>query len=361
LKILEMTSTCTEAETGRSELIALLTPIWERVLQRAPIQEDENFFDLGGDYALVPPLFAQMSRALGRDLSLTLLYRAPTIGSLARELESGSTPATSALVLLSQGSVEPAVFFVPGLGGTLYEFSHLLSHIRCNHSIYGIQARGLESGEEPHGSIEEMAQYALEAIVAAQPHGPYLLLGNSFGGLVALELARQLSERGEKIALLALLDTYPYQRYWPLAAWLGVLKRRAWHHTAVVRELKVSELVPYLKLRWEGLRDHLRSRGDGHLPGWAANDEISSPALKLLRERGLAAAAGYRPRPYKGKITFFKPQVATRFPGNALTVWKHLAEEVEVHLLPGDHVGMSTTHAENLAAELSRCIEAAAS
>jgi hypothetical protein len=53
--------------------------------------------------------------------------------------------------------------------------------------------------------------------------------------------------------------------------------------------------------------------------------------------------------------------VATRFPGNALTVWKHLAEEVEVHLLPGDHVGMSTTHAENLAAELSRCIEAAAS
>ena len=54
-----------------------------------------------------------------------------------------------------------------------------------------------------------MAECYVSAITEVQPHGPYLLAGMCFGGLVAMEIARRLSERGEPIGLLALLDTYP--------------------------------------------------------------------------------------------------------------------------------------------------------
>jgi thioesterase domain-containing protein len=55
-----------------------------------------------------------------------------------------------------------------------------------------------------------MARYSLGAVKQLQPHGPYLLIGFSLGGLVALEMAQQLVAQGEKIGLLAMLDSYPH-------------------------------------------------------------------------------------------------------------------------------------------------------
>jgi phthiocerol/phenolphthiocerol synthesis type-I polyketide synthase E len=73
--------------------------------------------------------------------------------------------------------------------------------------VYGLQASGLEPGEPLAGSVEAMAACYVEAVRELRPHGPYRLLGWSFGGLVAYEMARQLSRAGERVDLLALLDT----------------------------------------------------------------------------------------------------------------------------------------------------------
>jgi thioesterase domain-containing protein len=340
-------------------LIIALTPIWERVLRRSPIRADENFFDLGGDPKLAAHLFSEISHALRRDLPITMLYDAPTIATLAKALEREDVVRTSALVQLAGGEVAPPVFFLHGLGGTLIEFAPLVRHIRSSHPIYGIQARGLNPGDTPADCVEAMAQHCVEAMAEVQRQGPYYLVGNSSGGLVALETARQLSERGERIALLVLLDTYPYARYWPLEAWLSVLWRRAMHHASVLRRLGWQELPPYIRQRWRRLRDHLRSRAGKHFQAPASDDEVIPPALRRLRERTIAAFASYRPRHYPDKITFFKPDVATLLPADPRTVWKRFAEEIEIHSIPGDHVGISTVYADILAAELRRCIEGA--
>jgi thioesterase domain-containing protein len=73
--------------------------------------------------------------------------------------------------------------------------------------VYGLQASGLEVGEALPRSIGEMAEQYLQSIRAVRPHGPYHLLGWSFGGIVAHAIASRLRKAGETVALLALLDT----------------------------------------------------------------------------------------------------------------------------------------------------------
>jgi thioesterase domain-containing protein len=74
-------------------------------------------------------------------------------------------------------------------------------------SLYGIESYGLIAGTEPQDNIEEMAQTYVDALRHDQPHGPYCLAGKCFGGVVAFEMARKLTEAGECVALLALLET----------------------------------------------------------------------------------------------------------------------------------------------------------
>ena len=81
--------------------------------------------------------------------------------------------------------------------------------------IYGVQAKGLD-GSKTNDTIESMADDYINAITEAQPRGPYILVGVSFGGLVALEIAHRLTERGDQIGFLGLLETYPHSRFWPL-------------------------------------------------------------------------------------------------------------------------------------------------
>ncbi|KAI8349187.1 Alpha/Beta hydrolase protein [Mortierella sp. GBAus27b] len=55
-----------------------------------------------------------------------------------------------------------------------------------------------------------MALDYIDQIRRVQPHGPYRLLGYSFGGTVACLMASYLSKQGESTGLVALMDTYPF-------------------------------------------------------------------------------------------------------------------------------------------------------
>jgi len=75
--------------------------------------------------------------------------------------------------------------------------------------IFGLQPRGIDPREPPHTSVEEAAVYYLESLVDLRPGGPIHLVGHSFGGLVALEMALRLNSGGRAIASLTLIDTEP--------------------------------------------------------------------------------------------------------------------------------------------------------
>jgi thioesterase domain-containing protein len=106
----------------------------------------------------------------------------------------------------------PPLFCIHHAGGFSWPYSRLIRHIPSDRPIYGLQARNLIQRDMLPDTLEDMAADYLSRIREIQPVGPYNLLGWSFGGLVAHAMATSLQSAGEEVALLALLDSYPYDR-----------------------------------------------------------------------------------------------------------------------------------------------------
>src|SRR5258708_5979852 len=192
-----------------STTVETLTMIWQRVLQRPVIGVDESFFDLGGSEASADLLFSEISQVYGRQLPGAMIGRAPTIATQAALLEQPTLSRFSPFLQIKAGREKPAVFIAHGLSGNV-EFFKLAKHIRTANPIFGIRAKGIDGTEEPFHRVEDMAEFYLESLAEQYPDGPYILLGYSFCGFVALAIAQRLSQR---VALLAILDTYPHPRY----------------------------------------------------------------------------------------------------------------------------------------------------
>jgi len=328
-----------------STLIEVLTPIWQRVLQRSPIGVDDNFFDLGGDSSLALKLFTEIAQACGRELPPVMIYQAPTIAALAVVLEQPTIPLFPPLVQLKAGTEEPPVFITHGIGGNVMDFFQLVKHIRSPHPTYGMQAKGLDGVEEPFDRVEDMAQFFLDAIKELQPHGPYLLMGYSLGGLVALEMAQRLSENGEKVALLAMIESYPYRSYLPARQRIRLFAQLLGHHAATLVHLPVRKAFSYIMHPAErlGYVSRVPSQGGGnHQP----LDLWFTPAILRMRDRAYLALKRYRPRYYPGKIHFVRAEISSEFPDDPGGVWARLAADFEVETVPGGHLEFIITHFE---------------
>jgi acetoacetyl-CoA synthetase len=311
-----------------------LTPIWQGVLQLSSIGINDNFFDVGGDSALALELFNKIALTCGRELPPVMIYQAPTIAALAALLEQPTTPRVPPTARLKAGSEEPPIFITHGLGGSVMDFFQVVKHVRTPHAIYGLQARGIDGVDEPFDRVEDMARYSLDAVRQLQPRGPYSFIGFSFGGLVMLEMAQQLTARGEKIALLAMLDSYPHMRYLSLRHRAPLATRAAWRRIA----------------------GRLKRLSRMSAPDQSTVDVPVSPATQRYRDSGYVALERYQPRFYAGKISFVRAAIPTDFPADAAAVWAGLAHEFELETALGDHLGIVTTHFESLAAAISRYI-----
>jgi acetoacetyl-CoA synthetase len=336
-------------------MIEVLTPIWQRVLDRSTICPDDDFFDLGGDPSSAAKLFTEIANRCGRELPAVMIYHAPTIAAVADLLEQPTTPRFPPVVRLKEGSKEPPIFITHGLGGNIMELSQLVSRTRSEHPIYGMQARGIDGVDEPFDRIEDMAQFYLGAIKELQPHGPYLLIGYSMGGLVTFEMAQRLSKNGEKVALLAMLDSYPHARHLSFGQRVRLGRRLATRHASTVMRLPIGDALSYLIGPPER---RLRLSGSGSAPDQPPISVSLAQPAKRLHESGYLAWTRYRPQFYSGKIRFVKAQVGSRYPDDPAAVWAKLAEELEVETVPGDHLGILTTHVESLASVVSRYIGA---
>jgi thioesterase domain-containing protein len=342
----------------RTATIETLTRIWQGVLRRSSIQVEENFFDLGGDPWSAIELFRQIKEFCGRQLSPLAIYKTPTIASLAAALHRPDPPRIPALIQLKAGTEEPPVFLIHGLGSNVMEFFQLVNHIRSPHPIYGTQAKGTDGLEEPLDRIEDMAQFHLEEIKKLQPKGPYLLVGYSLGGLVALEMVRQLSGNGEKVALLAMLESYPTRgalsRGQRLRLFVQLLKYNL-HNTL---QQPIRQTISDLFRTPSPSSCIVSDPGQGPLSRPPVGVSFT-PAMQRVRESAFLALTRYRPRFYNGRIRFVKAETSSRFPTDPTPVWKDLAGQLEVETVPGDHHGIISTHFVELAAVLTRYLEEA--
>jgi acetoacetyl-CoA synthetase len=320
--------------TPTSAMVEVLTPIWLRVLQLSSVGADDNFFELGGDSALSLELFHEIALAGGRELPPVMIYHAPTIATLAALLEQSSIPRVPPLVQLKAGLSNPPLFIAHGLGGSVMDFFQVVKHIDTSHSIYGLQAKGIDGVDAPLDRIEDMALYSLDAVRELQPRGPYFLVGFSLGGLVTLEMAQQLIASGEKVGLLAMLDSYPHVSQLSRVQRARLSNRQTWRRIA-------------RRLQWIGVSP----------PYETIVETPPTPALQRFRDISYIALERYQPRFYPGKIDFVRAAIPTDFPADPEAVWSHLASQFALATAPGDHLGIMTTHFDSLASIISNLLK----
>jgi thioesterase domain-containing protein len=199
----------TAALAPRDLLEMELARLWEELLGR-PVGVRDDFFELGGHSLLAVRLLSAIRSQLGRDLPLAALFQGPTVERLAVLLRQEGTGPGSGLVPIRAGEGNPLVCIHPA-GGSVACYAALARSLG-DRPVWALEARGLAAGEEPRTSLEEMATAYIESLRAAQPAGPYALLGWSLGGLIAWEMAKQLAAAGETVEPLVLLDTWGRDR-----------------------------------------------------------------------------------------------------------------------------------------------------
>ncbi|RJQ75848.1 non-ribosomal peptide synthetase [Amycolatopsis panacis] len=200
------------AKTGdgrepRNDRERTLCALFAEVVGVSPVHIDDNFFELGGHSLLATQLVAKVRAALGVELAVRALFETPTVAGLAERLGTNTTGTSLEVLLPLRTGSRPPLFCVHPATGLGWVYAGLLHHLDREQPIYALQAAGLDGSGTFAGSVPEMAEDYLARIRSIQPHGPYHLLGWSSGGAVAHAVAERLVAQGEKIGLLAMLDT----------------------------------------------------------------------------------------------------------------------------------------------------------
>jgi thioesterase domain-containing protein len=253
-----------------------------------------------------------------------------------------------AIVEISRGGSQPPIYCMHARAGDASLYHMLAHHLGQNQPVYGLEAAPAPNGRlEPYRGFGELAARYARELRSVQPQGPYHIVGECLGGLLAFELAAQLRGDGEDV-WLALIDAFPsgeppLRSFVPRKAYALLHRGRilAFHLVNLVRLPTRTRYAAERATRaWSRLR-----RRRSHVHTAAAFD---------------SALAAYQPPHYAGSVTLFR---ATRPPlgvaSGADFGWAEVIEDLEVVPIPGYFAtALSEPHvrvlAENMRLKLAR-------
>jgi phthiocerol/phenolphthiocerol synthesis type-I polyketide synthase E len=346
---------------------AKLIEIWQDLLGVEPIAIDQNYFDLGGDSSLAVHLFARIEKEFQIKLPLATLFEAPTIEELARIL-SEQTPVSgwSPLVAIQPNGSRPPFFCIHGAGGNVFIYRELARNLGADQPFYGLQAQGLDGSCAPLATIEDMATLYVKEIRKFQARGPYFVGGYCMGGNLAFEVACRLRALGEEVSLLALFDSMNWTDTPLPSVWSKMYHEveRLFFHAANFFRLDSSGKRKFFGEKLEALRNRLpvwRGILLAKFKNKQSKETSESLVLGKIWQANDHACFIYKPQPFPGVVTDFRPMKQYRMLDKSKMRWTHLAQGGEqVVMLPVYPAGMLVEpFVAHLAAALRKSIDAA--
>jgi thioesterase domain-containing protein len=250
----------------------------------------DHFFHLGGDSLAAMRLATQVRVRLGRDLPVQTIFEYPVLGDLAARIglvTHGPGAFERLLPIRRTGSHPPLLCLHPGTG-LCWSYTNLLRVTDNEQPIYGIQARGFTGDRTIARTLDEIVADSIAAIRQVSPHGPYRLLGWSFGGVVAHMVASQLQAAGERVERLILLDSYPPPPDYSVADHNGHVSDQTWRDVARGTDLVVP---PEATAKLDAAAVSALAQEQSHILGAFPLDQLEQLALVMGNNSRLFATA----------------------------------------------------------------------
>jgi len=357
------------ATPKREDAQACLVEIWQRKLRVSSVAADDNFFDLGGDSVLAVDMLLEVQREFDKDPPLSLLSSGLTVARLVAWLETGDPVSADTAVAEDDGEAAPAissvlvplrdsgtkqpVFLVhgvglPGLRGTFIE------NLDPAQPAYIFQHRGLDGETVPNETIEEMAADYIAAMREVQPTGPYLIGGFCAGAIVALEMAHQLTHRGEPVPMVYMVDP---PRILHAHVGRGAVLWYAKRGSAFLRR-KVGRAFDRGHRKsmdvWREKSLERRSQS----PAFPSSDQQPThEGVRRAQESFMRALRRYRPNSYPGIIHFIRPRDHEQSRRTVEEFWLKAYDDVRVEEMAQSHDTIYKEEFPRLARHLQRCLD----
>jgi enterobactin synthetase component F len=296
-----------DAGDGLCEEVAKM---FARILDVPGVRPGDDFFDLGGDSLRAARLVAELERTYGVSLGGAIMLEQRTPASLAAILAvrinspSGQRGTSRVIPVRVTGTRPPLIVVHDGYGGVMYArgLAQLLGEDQPVYAIEGEQADGRPAVDR---TVETLAARYIADMQRALPHGPYMLYGYSFGGMVAYEMAQQLAATGGRVTVVAVGDTpageIPKWSPPPVAARFG-------HIVKVLPSYGLRAGAKRAADVYRGFAERKRlEREVGVARRYLESGDVAPPMVRgrMAMLDNAAIAANYKLRPYDGDVLLF--------------------------------------------------------
>jgi len=322
------------AVSPADEIEAKLADLWCFEFGFSSIDVTGDYFEMGGDSLMAVRLLHEINLEFEVQLPLGTLLDAPTIRTMAETIRSlGVFSAGPSVVPIQRDGSKPPLYCIGPLNGEVLLFRNLVLELGRDQPMYGLQPFGLNTSARSLLPVESIASFYIDQIKTREVR-PYALLGYSFGGLVAVEMARQLSKNGGFVPRVVLIDAEYPAGCKAAETWEERLRRYLYHLRRVaVGPDRLGHMVDRLKERWVRTAYRYASVAGTAVPNLS----------KSIVDRQRIAADLYRARPYRGRVYLFKAESEMDFFGGGPELgWKGILSDLVIFLVPGDHGTINT-------------------